>query len=276
MTTTTVPARAAVGSRFASHTHRVTFARALRSEWIKLASLRSAWIAMAATFVFSIGLTVIATTSYTMYEIDPTRPPVTAVMPALMPMMITLLLAGIIGATQVTGEYSSGGIRTTLTSIPNRLEALAAKVVVVGGFVFVGSLITFSVGLVIAGLLIEGAGRDAGFDDAVTGVLPVLWAAIAMFVVTVVGIACGYVLRSGGGAVALIVGIVFVLPMIASALSAIMPEWIGDVTAFLPTEAGQTLAFDPTDEHLVAWLALGGWTFASIGGSAAALTLRDA
>ena len=45
--------------------------------------------------------------------------------------VLTQLLAVIFGTINVTGEYSTGMIRSTLTAAPDRIRSLLAKVLVV-------------------------------------------------------------------------------------------------------------------------------------------------
>ena len=62
------------------------------------------------------------------------------VMAVVSPIRFTALLAGILGAIAVTGEYSTGMIRSTLTADPVRGRVLAAKATVLAVFLFVASL----------------------------------------------------------------------------------------------------------------------------------------
>src|SRR3546814_12550304 len=102
-----------------------------------------------------------------------------------------MLLAGILGVIAVTGEYSTGMIRSTLTADPIRGSVLAAKALVVAVLMFVTSLITF----VVAALVVTPVlgSRDIGIAWEVPGdsVLPLLGAAFSMAVFALIGAAFG-------------------------------------------------------------------------------------
>src|SRR5690606_16505833 len=97
MTTTTVQKRA---THVASPA-RVTFPRLLRSEWIKLSTLRSTWWAIGISALLTIGIALIAGASLSDAQ---GFEPIQAV---VSPIQFTMLLAGILGVISVTGEYST-------------------------------------------------------------------------------------------------------------------------------------------------------------------------
>src|SRR5215217_7450723 len=89
--------------------YRLTFARALRGEWIKLATLRATRWSITVTAVMTIGIAVLIASAVDMPGFEPIQAVVS-------PIQFTMLLAGILGAISVTGEYSTGMIRSTLTA----------------------------------------------------------------------------------------------------------------------------------------------------------------
>src|SRR5690606_34179477 len=80
--------------------HRRTFAHALHSEWIKLATVRSTWWSIGIVAVLTIGIAVLVAASMDVPGFEPIQAVVS-------PIQFTMLLAGILGAISVTGEYSS-------------------------------------------------------------------------------------------------------------------------------------------------------------------------
>jgi len=260
--------------------YKLTFGRLVRSEWIKLASLRSTWFAAVITVILSVGISLIAANAFTAYapdiidgmELD------MAFRVVLMPTMFTVLLAAILGAIQVTGEYSTGMIRSTLTAAPGRLGSLFAKVTVVGGFVFILSIVTFLIAAIATTPILGSRDWAMDFTDPTVSVLPILYGAITMTVVALIGLGAGYMLRSGPGAIALAVGIVFVLPLVPG-MFAMAPgmQWIVDLGNHLPTNAGQTLMMgEGPIEPGIAAVTLAAWAVAALAGSAAVLRTRDA
>src|SRR3546814_17112605 len=100
--------------------YRLTFPRALRSEWIKLSTLRSTWWSIGIVAALTIGIALLIALAIN----DPDFLGIQAV---VLPIQFTMLLAGILGVIAVTGEYSTGMIRSTLTADPIRGSVLSAK-----------------------------------------------------------------------------------------------------------------------------------------------------
>src|SRR3954470_14173333 len=89
------------------------FSHAARMEWIKLRSMRSSWWTLAVT---AAGATAIAGTigvNTRNAAADLTNNALAGIVPGL-------LTIGVLGVLTMTGEYSSGAIRSTLAAIPNR------------------------------------------------------------------------------------------------------------------------------------------------------------
>ena len=103
---------------------RLTFIRAVRGEWIKLATLRSTWWSIGIAAILTIGIAVLIAQAIDMPGFEP-------IQAVVMPIQFTMLLAGILGAISVTGEYSTGMIRSTLAANPKRGSVLGAKAVAV-------------------------------------------------------------------------------------------------------------------------------------------------
>src|SRR5690606_6887790 len=104
-----------------------------------------------------------------------------AVMVVVFATVLTQLLAVIIGTITVTGEYSTGMIRSTLTAAPARLGALMAKVVIVGTSMFVFSLIVFATAALVTGPILPTGMLD--LSDPNSSIMPLLGAALYLALV---------------------------------------------------------------------------------------------
>lgn len=271
MTTTqaTAPARPRVDTG-----RRLTFVRALRGEWIKLATLRSTWWSIGITAALTVGIAVLIALAVDMPGFDP-------IQAVIMPIQFTMLLAGIIGAISVTGEYSTGMIRSTLTANPVRGSVLAAKSTVLAVFIFLSSLVIFAIAAVAVSLI--GAPRDQTIDwsDPATSILPIVVASLSMAVFALIGVSFGFILRSGAGAIAATVGVLFVLPIVANffTLAGEAWAWVVDASTYLPVSAAQS-AIMPGEgmplEAPVAFLTLACWVLGGALLSWGVLRTRDA
>ncbi|MFF3027502.1 MULTISPECIES: ABC transporter permease [unclassified Microbacterium] len=252
---------------------RLTFLRALKGEWIKLATVRSTWWSIAITAVLTIGIAMLIAQAIDVPGFDP----INAV---VMPIQFTMLLAGILGAISVTGEYSTGMIRSTLTANPVRGSVLAAKATVLAAFLFVSSLIIFGAAALAVSVVVSGREQSIDWSDASASLLPILVSSLAMAVFALIGVAFGFILRSGAGAIAATVGLLFVLPIVANffAFAGETWKWVLDAATYLPVAAAQSaiLPDGATLEGPVPYLTLAGWVVAGMLGAWAVLRTRDA
>ncbi|WP_217181958.1 ABC transporter permease subunit [Streptomyces sp. AC495_CC817] len=253
--------------------HRLNFVRALSGEWIKLATLRSTWWSIAITAALTVGIAALIAQAVDIPGFDP-------IQAVVMPIQFTMLLAGILGAIAVTGEYSTGMIRSTLTANPVRGSVLAAKSLVLAVFLFVSSLIIFGLAAVAVSLIVAPREQSIDWSDASASFLPIVVASLSMAVFALIGVAFGFILRSGAGAIAATVGVLFVLPIVANffAFAGESWKWVLDAANYLPVAAAQS-AIVPEGaalEGAVPYLTLAGWVVASLVAAWAVLRTRDA
>jgi ABC-2 type transport system permease protein len=252
--------------------HRLTFLRALSGEWIKLATLRSTWWSIAITALLTIGIAMMIISAGG----ESGFPPIQAV---VLPIQFTMLLAGILGAISVTGEYSTGMIRSTLTANPARGWVLAAKAVVVAVFMFITSLITLLLAALAVSAVASTRGEGLDWSDPEASLLPIVVASLAMAVFTLIGVAFGFILRSGAGAIAATVGLLFVLPIVVSlfGMAGESWRWVVEASAYLPVAAAQSVILPGNGlDAPIAYLALACWVAVGMLSAWAVLRTRDA
>ena len=181
----------------------------------------------------------------------------------------------------MTGEYSTGMIRSTLTADPVRGRVLAAKAIVLAVFLFVASLVIFFAAAFIVSPILGGKDMALDWSTPSATIVPLLAASLSMAVCALIGVSFGYVLRSGAGAIAATVGLLFVLPIVAGMFSMAGKswQWILDASNYLPMSAAQ-YAISPHDgaplSAPIAYLTLGLWVVAGMLGAWAVLRTRDA
>jgi ABC-2 type transport system permease protein len=217
-----------------------SFADVLGSEWTKLRSVRSTFWALAVTVVVGIGLgaaiSAAAAHGYAKSSVsgklswDPTAY-------SLDGMIFGSLAIAVLGVLCISSEYSSGMIRTSLIAVPKRGRVLAAKSLVFAVVTFVvgeaTSFAAFFVGqALIGGHAPHAALGDPGVARAVVGM------GLYLTVLAVLSVAAGTLLRHPAAAIACLMAVLFVLPLIAQALP---DSWRNPVTEFWPTEAGGDL-----------------------------------
>ncbi|HEX6343411.1 ABC transporter permease [Umezawaea sp.] len=239
MSTTTLDAPVVVPPP-ATDDIRLTFRGVLRSEWVKLRSVRSSAMTLlgAAFAMLAAGLVFASTIGGGGDGPGPDDGMSDPTAIALSGVMITQLVIGVLGVMVVSSEYSTGMIRSTLTGVPARLPVLAAKVVVVTGAVFTSMLAVSLVAFLGAQAIMSGADLPtAALGDP--GVLrAVVGSAAALTGVAVMGVAFGSILRGTAGAISTLFALVFLAPGLGRLL--LPTSWRDDVLKYLPSNASSS------------------------------------
>ena len=242
MSTTTagLPAPATTGAhrQAAPTVHaRLTFPGVLRAEWIKLLSLRSTWWTLGLTVVLMALLGIAQAASLTVMTQDPEG---AAMVAALHGAEIVaagyqfgMITIAVLGALLITGEYSTGMIRSTLAAVPTRLPVLAAKAIAL-------TLLTVAVGAVgLAASFLATTPWTSDHDLVPALDDPQTWQVFAGTIFFLVAAALfalgiGTLLRSTAGAVTLSLVVLLLLPGI---LQFITVDWVQDTISYLPLPA---------------------------------------
>lgn len=236
---------------------RVTQTRILRSEWLKLATVRSTYITGAMTLVVMVGLAIVTCWGQGNHYATMSPDLKSHWDPAgwsLIGFLFSQLSIGVLGVLTVTGEYSSGMIRATLGAVPKRWPVLEAKMVVFGGAAFVLSLAA-SLGAFYAGQMVL-AGKHIGTALSSPGVARVVFGtALYVTLAGLFGVALGALVRSTPGGITCLLGIITILPLIARGLP---DSWYDDIAPYLPSNAGADITrLYHTPHTLYPWPGLG-------------------
>jgi ABC-2 type transport system permease protein len=219
---------------------RVTQAGAFRSEWTKLYSLRSTRYSLLAAAVMTIGFGIIASAimvsrwgSLSAADKATFDPLATS----LLGVRFGVLAIGVLGVVLVTGEYTTGMIRSTMAAVPKRLPVLWGKT---GVYALVALVITIPAALIaffagqaiLSGQHIQIAFSHAGVPGAVLG------AAGFLTLVGLFAMGLGAILRNTAAGIAAFAGIMYVVPPLIS----ILPSSIANsIDPYLPSSAGQAM-----------------------------------
>lgn len=219
---------------------RVTPLRVLRSEWTKFRSLRSTVITLLVAVVLTVGLGALFS-AVTASQFPKFRPQqqasFNAVLTSLGGITFSQLALGVLGVLLVTGEYSTGMIRASLTAVPRRLPVLWAKLAVFAAVVLVVSLVASFVSFYLGQSLLSGARLNASITDP--GALrSVVGSALYVTVAGMIGVALGALLRNTAAGITTFVALFFVVPP----LTLLLPStWTASFVQYLPSNAGGAL-----------------------------------
>ena len=249
------------------------FGTAARMEWRKLRTVRSTWYIAALFAATMVGLAMVALSheGYAQMSVadrasfDPTHD-------CFIGLVLGQLLLGTLGLLAITSEFSSGMIRATFAAVPRRGLLLAAKAAVLGTFTLaVGEISAFAAFLAGQAVLQAPAPHAALGQPGV--LRAVLMAGAYPALIAVIGLGIGAVIRHTAGAICVLVGVLFVLPLLftplgtsvqnasqnflphpmANAMTAVIP---------LPHTVAPGLIFGLLCAYALGALAVGAWSLA--------------
>ena len=234
-------------------TGRRVFVANVRAEWTKLRSVRSTTWTLLATVGIAVGFGALVGVSQMSswdnldaaerLRFDPT-------FFSLSGLWLAQLAVGVLGVLLVTSEYATGQIRATFGATPQRRTVLVAKAATFTGVVLavglVSSFVAFFVGQAI--FASKGLGvsiTDPGVFRAVAG------GGLYLAAVGLLGLGLGTILRRTAGAVAALVAVLVLAPLVGSFLPASLQESVGK---FFPAQAGMAVfSVNPDPRSLTPW-----------------------
>ena len=254
---------------------------ALRAEWTKLRTLSGTWWLLFAVIALTAAVGGAAAASVSCQAAGCGQDQARI---ALSGVDLSQAVVAILAVLAISGEYSSGMITTTLTAMPRRLSVLFAKAVVVAGLALAAGTVGVLACVLAGRLLLPGHGFTPGHGysplslasgaDLRAAAGSVLY--LALIALLALGVATA--VRDSAVAIGLVLGLVYLFPVIASALD---PDWsrrleqIGPMTAGLSIQATTGLRSLP----LTPWQGLGVlalWAAGALLVGGLALRLRDA
>lgn len=233
---------------------RAPLRRVLAAEWTKLMSVRSTAVALLGTVGVAAGLAVLLAVSrannydsMTARErsyFDPT-------FSSLSGIWLAQLVIGTLGVLMATSEWSTGTVRATFAATTGRLRIAVAKILVLAAVALTVGLVLASVSFASGQAILSTVGAEAHLGDP--GVVrAVFGGALYIAVVALLGLGLGMAIRASAGAISVLVGLVFVLPLLSSAF----PQPLQDqITPYLPAIAGSAVFSTKPDP-----VSLGPWT----------------
>jgi ABC-type transport system involved in multi-copper enzyme maturation permease subunit len=209
------------------------FDHVVRAEWTKFWSVRSTMYTFLSLIVVTIGISALLCLAVAANwdDIKPEdRAQIDPVSQSLSGVFLGQMAIIVLGALVISAEYSTGGIRTTLTAVPQRLRLLFAKALVLAVMAFVAGVLTMFPSFWLGQRVLATA--DAGIEVSLgdPNVLrAVLGGALYVAACGLLGFALGALLRHTAGAITCAIGIVFVLPIVSNFLPGTWGDNVGKV-----------------------------------------------
>jgi len=276
MTTTVAPTAPSAAPAFVASGSGLSFAGLLRSEWIKLRTVRSTIWSYATVIVISLGLALLMSSTLDLQgSMQVTEPEQTSWMIQVSTFGIIFgqLVVAVLGVLSISGEYSTGMVRSSLTAAPRRLPVLAAKAIVLFVCTYIVGLISIVGSYLVATPTMAGKGISASLADPDL-FLPLMSAALYLSLVAVFSLGLGTILRSSAGGIAAALGVILLLPTV---LQLIPADWVADMMPYILSNAGtDSFVMSGTMEPWQNILIVLGWVAVSLAGAAVLLKRRDA
>jgi ABC-2 type transport system permease protein len=216
------------------------FRAVARAEWTKMRSVRSTMWTLVVTVALAVGFAALVGVSQvnswdTLTPVQRLRFDPTSL--SLSGVFLAQMAIGVLGVLMITSEYATGQIRATFGATPRRTTVLAAKaltfVVVVVTVGLVALFSAFGIGQAIFSAKHIGVSLgDPGVLRAVVG------GALYLAAVGALGLGLGTILRRTAGAIAALVGLLLVIPLVTTFLPA---AWNAHLTRYLPAQAGMSV-----------------------------------
>jgi hypothetical protein len=252
---------------------------ALAAEWIKLRSVRSTYYLLAVVAATPLVAALVAWNGTHVWDAGTAQQ--RAVLEQAQPLEAVFLpyvqlCAAVLGAMAITSEYATGMICSSLTAVPSRRTALAAKAAAVAGPVLAAGLAEVSATHGIARLVVGDRPMfdyDAPFLDSVPLLLSL---GLSVGAMALVGLGVGAALRSTAGAIVTVCGLLFMLPIVVAFLPS---PWDGRLAGVLLPYLAMQLAGaaeDPLLPPMGAFAVMAAYVVAALGAGAVLLVRRDA
>jgi ABC-2 type transport system permease protein len=207
----------------------------LRSEWIKLRTVRMNFVLVILAIAFPLVITVLTAllidnsdmNTQDMFDMIRTT------------VVITAMLLGVIGATAITSEFGFGTIRPTFAATPKRARVMIAKAIMT---VFVALVVTALVVALCYGLgsgILNGRDGSIALDQVQDGKLALIGVALYAGIISLLGYGLGLLTRSSPVAVAVLI----LWPLVAEFLVAALLSVAGldNALDWMPYQAGGQL-----------------------------------
>jgi ABC-2 type transport system permease protein len=255
---------------------------ALHAEWTKLRTVPSTGWLLLTVIALTAGASALAAEVVkcpTSCGEDTTKLSLTGI-------LLGQAAVAVLAVLVISGEYSSGMIRVTLTAVPRRFTALAAKAVILAGVVLAAGAVSTAWSLVAARYILPGNGFTGthGTEALSLSAGPTLRAAagsvLYLALVALFSLGVATAVRDSGASIAVMLGLLYIVPLLTD-LGTLDPRWEhrlqewGPMTAGLAIQATRNLKTLPIGP----WPGLGVlalWTAAALLAGGLVLRLRDA
>jgi ABC-2 type transport system permease protein len=235
--------------------YRTGFGDVVAGEWLKLRTVRSTFWTLVTLFVGSsaISLLICLAAADEFAKDKAAGKPDSGDIVLVGLLFVGQIAAYVLGVMTISAEYSTGGIRTSLTAVPRRVEILVAKAILLAVIVFVVGLATafacFSLGdIPLRAKNVGVSMSDPGATRAIFG------SALYLSGLSIFGLAPGFLLRHTAGAITIGLSLIFIIGGLTQLIPGSFGKWLykmmpgnagGGITQFGETAKNAEKVFAP-------------------------------
>ncbi len=209
----------------------------VRSEWIKLRTVRSTTWSLVILVVIGVGLAALASAETRAHWAPNQAFGFDATRTSLIGVFFAQLVIGVLGILAMSAEYGTGTIRATFAAAPRRPLVLLAKVAVFGTVALVVSEVVAFASYLLGQALLTAPAPHTTLANA-TALRAVVGSGLYLCVLGLLALGLATIIRHTAGAIGAFVGVVLLLPIISSALPTSLDN---DVERFLPLTIGRQM-----------------------------------
>jgi ABC-2 type transport system permease protein len=254
----------------------------LHAEWTKLRTLPgTGWLLLAAV-ALTVALSAAAAAAVQCpsgrCSYDPAKVSLTG-------LELGQAVVAVLAVLVISGEYSTGMIRTTLAATPRRSAVLAAKAMILSGVVLATGIIAVLGSLLVGWLALPSSGPTTAHDHLRLTLTdgPTLRAAagsvLYLALIALLSLGTAAALRDSATAIGVVLGLLYLFPILAQAVT--NPDWKRHLKQIAPMDAGLAIraTTDLDSLPIGPWAGLGvlaAWAVAAVLAGGLLLRLRDA
>jgi ABC-2 type transport system permease protein len=215
---------------------------AVHAEWTKLRTVSSTGWLLLTLIVVTVGFSVLEV----VVQKCPTSCSYDTPKLSLTGILVGQAAVAVLAVLMVTGEYSSGMIRITLTAVPRRITALAAKAIVLTGVVLVTGAIAAAWSLIAGRYILPGNGFTGAHGSEVLSLSAgstLRAAAGSVLYLALIGLfslGLATAVRDSGASIALLLGLIYIVPPIVQ-FGILDSRWERRLEQWSPMNAGMAI-----------------------------------
>ena len=173
----------------------------IRSEWIKLRTVRMNFVLFILAVAFPVVVSVLVSSLVDLNDLKITDVAGTVTGSSV----VTALLLGVVGAVSISGEFAHGTIRPTFAATPKRMRVLVAKAIVTALFAAVAEALVVIFCFIVSSAIATSRGAKLSLSDRPEARAALIGIVVFAVIVSLLGFGIGMVIRNTPAAVAVLI-----------------------------------------------------------------------